>query len=91
LQAAADAFAWSPAAGPSGRGYGIALSSDAGSLVATIAEVKADRASGRVTVVRMSFDTPTRWKAMEAFCRQRARLEGEDAGCWLAEADLCRD
>ena len=53
LQAAADAFGWSPAAGPSGRGYGIALSSDAGSFVATIAEVKVDKASGRVKVVRM--------------------------------------
>ena len=53
LQAAAEAFGWSPAAGPSGRGYGIALSSDAGSYVATIAEVKVDKASGRVNVLRM--------------------------------------
>ncbi|WP_291688301.1 molybdopterin cofactor-binding domain-containing protein [Bradyrhizobium sp.] len=53
LQAAADAFGWSAAAGPSGRGYGIALSSDAGSYVATIAEVKVDKPSGRVSVVRM--------------------------------------
>ena len=51
LQAAAEAFGWSP--GPGGRGYGIALSSDAGSLVATICEVKVDKASGKVTVVRM--------------------------------------
>lgn len=53
LQAAAEAFGWSPSAGPSGRGYGIALSSDAGSYVATIAEVKVDKATGRVNVVRM--------------------------------------
>src|SRR5665647_2122164 len=53
LQAAADSFGWSPAAGPSGRGHGIALSSDAGSFVATIAEVKVDKTSGKVTVVRM--------------------------------------
>jgi nicotinate dehydrogenase subunit B len=53
LQTAADTFGWSSAAGPSGRGYGIALSSDAGSFVATIAEVKVDKASGQVTVVRM--------------------------------------
>jgi isoquinoline 1-oxidoreductase len=53
LQAAADAFGWRPAAGPSGRGHGIALSSDAGSFVATMAEVKVDKASGKVTVVRM--------------------------------------
>jgi len=53
LQAAADAFGWRPAAGPSGRGHGIALSSDAGSFVATMAELKVDKASGKVTVVRM--------------------------------------
>jgi isoquinoline 1-oxidoreductase len=53
LLSAAERFGWSAAAGPSGRGYGIALSSDAGSLVATIAEVKVDKASGKVTVVRM--------------------------------------
>jgi CO/xanthine dehydrogenase Mo-binding subunit len=53
LQIAAERFGWSAAAGPSGRGYGIALSSDAGSLVATIAEVKVDKAGGKVQVVRM--------------------------------------
>jgi isoquinoline 1-oxidoreductase len=53
LQAAADAFGYAPAAGPSGRGFGIACSSDAGSVVATMAEVKVDKASGRVTVLRM--------------------------------------
>jgi nicotinate dehydrogenase subunit B len=53
LQAAAESFGWSPAAGPSGRGHGIALSSDAGSFVATIAEVKVDKTSGKVTVVRI--------------------------------------
>ncbi|MGA7807614.1 molybdopterin cofactor-binding domain-containing protein [Bradyrhizobium sp.] len=53
LQAAADAFGWQSGAGPSGRGHGIALSSDAGSVVATMAEVKVDKASGEVTVVRM--------------------------------------
>jgi len=53
LKAAALAFGWSEAVGPSGRGYGIACSSDAGSCVATMAEVKVDRASGKVTVVRI--------------------------------------
>ena len=53
LQAAAKAFGWAPATGPSGRGFGIACSSDAGSVVATMAEVKVDRASGRVEVVRI--------------------------------------
>jgi nicotinate dehydrogenase subunit B len=53
LLAAADAFGWSPAVGPTGKGYGIALSSDAGSFVATIAEVRVDKAIGTVTIVRM--------------------------------------
>jgi hypothetical protein len=30
-------------------------------------------------------------KAMEAFCLQRARMEGEVAGFWLAEAESWRD
>ena len=53
MQAAAKAFGWTPATGPSGRGYGIGCSSDAGSVVATMAEVKVDRASGKVDVVRI--------------------------------------
>ncbi|MGA9405953.1 MAG: molybdopterin cofactor-binding domain-containing protein, partial [Bacteroidota bacterium] len=39
LKVAADKFGWSPAKAPSGRGYGIACGIDAGSYVATIAEV----------------------------------------------------
>ena len=53
LQAAAKAFDWTPAAGPSGRGFGVACSADAGSCVATMAEVKVDRATGKVSVVRI--------------------------------------
>jgi nicotinate dehydrogenase subunit B len=53
LQAAADAFAWKAAAAPSGRGYGVACSIDAGTCVATMAEVKVDTATGKVKVVRM--------------------------------------
>jgi nicotinate dehydrogenase subunit B len=53
LQAAAKAFGWKAAAGPSGRGFGMACSLDAGSCVATMAEVKVDPASGKVSVVRM--------------------------------------
>jgi nicotinate dehydrogenase subunit B len=53
LQAAAKAFGWQAAAAPSGRGHGIACSSDAGSCVATMAEVKVDRASGKVTILRI--------------------------------------
>jgi nicotinate dehydrogenase subunit B len=53
LQAAAKAFGWKAASGPSGRGYGIACSSDAGSCVATMAEVKVDDVTGKVDVVRI--------------------------------------
>ena len=53
VQAAADAFGWQPATRPSGKGYGIACSSDAGSFVTTMAEVKVDKPSGKVTVLRM--------------------------------------
>jgi CO/xanthine dehydrogenase Mo-binding subunit len=53
LQAAADAFghAWRPA--PSGEGVGVALGTDAGTFVATMAKVSVDRGSGAVTVERM--------------------------------------
>jgi nicotinate dehydrogenase subunit B len=53
LQAAADTFGWTPAAGPSRRGFGIACNIDAGTYVATIAEVKVDAASGHVQVIRV--------------------------------------
>jgi nicotinate dehydrogenase subunit B len=53
LQAAADAFGWQAATGPGARGFGVACSLDAGTCVATMAEVKVDRASGKVRVIRM--------------------------------------
>ena len=53
LQAAADAFGWKPAAAPSRRGFGVACGVDAGSYVATMAEVKVDTASGKVKVARI--------------------------------------
>ena len=53
LQAAATAFGWKAAPAPSGRGFGLACSIDAGSYVATMAEVKVDAASGRVKVLRI--------------------------------------
>ena len=28
------------------------------------------------------------YRTMEAFCRQRAKMEGEDESFWLTEADL---
>jgi isoquinoline 1-oxidoreductase len=53
LQAAAKAFGWTPKPGPSGRGVGVACSSDAGTYCANMAEVKVDKATGRIQVVRL--------------------------------------
>jgi isoquinoline 1-oxidoreductase len=53
LQAAADAFGWQPAAAPSKRGVGLACNIDAGTYVATMAQVKVDGATGRVQAIRM--------------------------------------
>lgn len=39
----------------------------------------------------MGIDALTRCKAMEAFCRQRAKMESEAAGFWLNEAQLWLD
>jgi isoquinoline 1-oxidoreductase len=53
LERAAEMFGrdWAPA--PSGRGYGLALGTDAGTFVATMAEVTVDEARGRVQVERI--------------------------------------
>ena len=53
LKTAADKFGWKPAKGPSGRGYGVACGIDAGTFVATIAEVEVDKTSGAVKVKRV--------------------------------------
>ncbi len=53
LEAAARRFRWRRAAGPSGRGVGVACGIDAGTYVALMAEVKVDAATGRVTVSRI--------------------------------------
>jgi len=53
LEAAAKAFGWTPAPGPSGRGQGIACGVDSGSYAALAASVKVDRASGAVRVERV--------------------------------------
>ncbi len=54
LKAAAELFGWTPAKGPSGRGYGIACGTDAGTYVAAMAEVKVDKETGHVQVVRVA-------------------------------------
>lgn len=53
LAAVAKKFGWSPKPAPSGRGFGIACGDDAGTYVATMAEVKVDRATGKIHVVRV--------------------------------------
>jgi CO/xanthine dehydrogenase Mo-binding subunit len=52
LRIGAEKFGWTPAVGPSGRGYGIACGIDAGTWLAVFAEVKVDRTTGHVQVVR---------------------------------------
>jgi len=53
LEAASRKFGWKKAAGPSGRGVGVACGIDAGTYVALMAEVKVDVATGSVKVVRI--------------------------------------
>ncbi len=53
LQAAAKAFGWTPRPGPSGRGFGVALGIDAGTYCANMAEVRVDKATGQIKVVRL--------------------------------------
>ncbi len=53
LKAAAERFGWRSSKAPSGRGYGISCGIDAGTYVATMAEVDVDKASGKVTVNRV--------------------------------------
>jgi isoquinoline 1-oxidoreductase len=53
LEAAAAKFGWQPMAGPSRRGYGVALGINAGTYVATIAHVAVRPATGALEVVRM--------------------------------------
>jgi isoquinoline 1-oxidoreductase len=53
LKAVAEGFGWKPAVGPSGRGVGVACGVDAGTVVASMAEVEVDRSSGEVIVKRV--------------------------------------
>lgn len=53
LEAAAGKFGWKPMKSPSGRGCGVACGIDAGTYVATIAEVEVDPAAGEVRVRRV--------------------------------------
>jgi isoquinoline 1-oxidoreductase len=53
LTAAAGRWGWQPAKGMSGRGLGVACGFDAGTYVATIAELRVDPGTGKVAVKRV--------------------------------------
>jgi isoquinoline 1-oxidoreductase len=52
LKAGAEKFGWTPAKGPSGRGYGVACGQDAGTDVAVLVEVTVDKKTGHIQVKR---------------------------------------
>jgi len=54
LKAVADKFGYTSAKNPSGRGYGVACGTDAGTWVAHMAEVKVDKNTGHVQVIRVT-------------------------------------
>ncbi len=54
LKAVSDLFGYTPAKGPSGRGFGVACGTDVGTYVAHIAEVKVDKKTGHVQVIRVA-------------------------------------
>jgi isoquinoline 1-oxidoreductase len=54
IKAVVDKFGYKPAKGPSGRGIGVAIGTDAGTWVAEIAEVKVDKSTGEVKVLRIA-------------------------------------
>ncbi|HEX7706063.1 MAG TPA: molybdopterin cofactor-binding domain-containing protein [Thermoanaerobaculia bacterium] len=53
LEAAAKAYGWKAAAGPSGQGRGIAIGYDSGTYAAIVAQVSVDRSTGAVKVDRI--------------------------------------
>ncbi len=54
LNAVAEKFGYKPGKTPSGRGIGIACGTDAGTWVAQMAEVKVDKKTGKVEVIRIA-------------------------------------
>lgn len=54
LKAVAEKFGYVKGKSPSGRGIGIALGTDAGTWVAHMAEVKVDKSTGKVQVIRIA-------------------------------------
>ena len=53
VEAAVKAFGWAPKPGPSGRGVGVACGIDAGTYCVNMAQVKVDKATGRIQVTRL--------------------------------------
>jgi CO/xanthine dehydrogenase Mo-binding subunit len=53
LEAAVKSFGWTPKAGPSGRGFGVACGIDAGTYCVNMAEVAVDKTTGAIRVVRL--------------------------------------
>ncbi|MFZ0390978.1 MAG: molybdopterin cofactor-binding domain-containing protein [Calditrichia bacterium] len=53
LETAAEKFGWKAGKAPSGRGFGVACGVDAGTSVASMAEVEVDKKSGEITVKRV--------------------------------------
>ncbi len=54
LKAVADKFGYKPGKTPGGRGIGVACGTDAGTWVAHMAEVKVDKKTGKVEVIRIA-------------------------------------
>jgi len=54
LKAVAEKFGYKPGKQPSGRGIGVACGFDAGTWVAHMAEVKVDKNTGKVEVIRIA-------------------------------------
>ncbi|MEI6048331.1 MAG: molybdopterin cofactor-binding domain-containing protein [Bacteroidota bacterium] len=54
LKAVAEKFGYVAGKGPSGRGIGVAVGTDAGTWVAHIAEVKVDKTTGKVQVIHIA-------------------------------------
>ena len=54
LKALSGKFGYTPAKGPSGRGFGVACGTDVGTWVGVMVEVAVDRKTGHIKVVRAS-------------------------------------
>ena len=54
LKTAAEKFKWKSGKAPSGKGWGVACGIDAGTYVASIAEVEVDKSTGNVRVKRVA-------------------------------------